>query len=678
MGSKGFCLGVLLLVGVSAVLGQGRRIVLLEEATNASCPPCAANNPNLQAFFESNFGTVVSVRYHAWWPGADPMYSLNQADNTSRIQYYSINGVPNYLMDGVNYGVPSDPGAMTAIMRERLQSPHLADITVGYDWSDSNVVKVDVTLIGRETVNQTGLTLYTAIIERRVVYATPPGTNGERDFPDVMRQMFPDHNGIPVSSLTAGDTLRYSFLTYYDTIFTPPDWRNEDLAVVSWLQSNTTREVLQANISLPTYEIEYDGTPGELMEADHIYSKRHVIRNRNLVPIDLLVVARAASLPNGWSYQLLHEGSPVDSIVATVDPGDSLVVGLSIATGSSAGSVKVKVLAVNRDDPYGYGSSVEHFGVVPSGPVLFVDDDGGEDSERLYSSAFDSAGIAFTTMEPADLAYVADKLGTAQFTALFWNVGWGFPAFVPSDVSYMKNFLDAGGNLYIAGQDIGWDIFDGSGSSAFAAARDFYTDYLAARYVSDDAGGTSMTGVAGDVVTDGLAFTLSVPYAAYPEEIAPQSGKNAVNILRYDNGRYGAVRNDGGTYKTVYLGIGLEQIAQPSQRNLLVRRVLEWFGITTGVGPDNEGKPLAYSLDQNYPNPFNPTTEISYTIAEAGHVTLKVYDMLGREVETLVNEGQHPGRYLVTFDAARAATGVYFYRLSSGRFTSVKRMVMMK
>jgi hypothetical protein len=672
MARKGLCLGVLLLVGVSAVFGQGRRIVLLEEATNASCPPCAANNPNLQAFVESNFGTVISVRYHAWWPGTDPMYTDNTTENSARIQYYSINGVPNYLMDGVNYGVPSDPGAMAAIMRERLQSPHVADIDIRAI-IDSDSVRVNLTLVGRGNVTQSSLTLYTAVIERMVVFVSPPGTNGETVFPDVMRKMLPAAAGISVSSLTTGDTLRY-------TLSTPvsPGWRREDLAVVSWLQSNATLEVLQANINMPTHEIEFDGEPGELMEPDHVYTKRHVIHNRNIVPIDLRVVADAASLPNGWSYQLLYEGSPVDSILATVDPGDSLVADLSIAAGSTPGSVKVKVLAVNRDDPYGYGSSVEHFGVIPSGPVLFVDDDGGADAENLYYAAFDSAGISFTSIEPADLVYVADKLGVAQFSALFWNVGWGFPAFVASDISYMQNFLDAGGNLFIAGQDIGWDVYDGSGSSGFAAARNFYAGYLAARYVNDDAGGTSMTGIGGDVVSDGLAFTLSVPYAPYPEEIAPQSGKNAVNILRYDNGKYGAVRHDGGTYKTVYLGVGLEQIAQPLQRNLLVKRVLEWFGITTGIDAEDDGIPAEYALDQNYPNPFNPSTEISYAIAQRGRVTLTVYDMLGREVGALVNEVQSPGRYQVTFDAARVATGVYFYRLTSGTFTSIKKMIMMK
>jgi hypothetical protein len=672
MGRNAFCLGVLLLAGVSVLLGQGRRIVLLEEATNASCPPCAASNPNLQAFVRSNFGNVVTVRYHAWWPGTDPMYSHNQTENTNRIQYYSINGVPNYLMDGVNCGVPSDPASMAAIARQRLQSPHVADIGIQAAF-DADSVRVQVTLIGQGTVTQSSLSLYTAVIERMVVFAAPPGNNGEKVFPDVMRKMLPAATGISVPSLKAGDTLRYTLSTAVS-----PVWRRDDLAVVSWLQSNATMEVVQANINMPTTTVEYDGEPGGLMEPNHVYTKQHVIHNRNSVPMSLRVAAEATRLPDGWSYQLLYQGSPVDSIIANLDPGDSLVTDLSIAAGSTPGSVKVKVLAVNRDDPYGYGTSVEHFGVIPSGPVLFVDDDGGADSENLYYAAFDSAGISFTSIETADLVAVADKLGIAQFSALFWNVGWGFPAFVPSDVSYMQNFLDAGGNLFIAGQDIGWDVYDGGGSSGFAAARDFYAGYLAARYVSDDAGGTSMTGIAGDVVSDGLAFTLSVPYAPYPEEIAPQSGKNAVNILRYDNGKYGAVRHDGGTYKTVYLGVGLEQIAQPLQRNLLVKRILEWFGITTGIGAEDDGIPAEYALDQNYPNPFNPSTEISYAIAQRGRVTLTVYDMLGREVGALVNEVQSPGRYQITFDAARVATGVYFYRLTSGTFTSIKKMIMMK
>jgi len=88
--------------------------------------------------------------------------------------------------------------------------------------------------------------------------------------------------------------------------------------------------------------------------------------------------------------------------------------------------------------------------------------------------------------------------------------------------------------------------------------------------------------------------------------------------------------------------------------------------------------PNYYSLKQNYPNPFNPSTKISYTIPKAGDVQLKVYDMLGREVATLVNETKQPGIYAVDFNASNLASGIYFYRIQSGDFTAVKKMVLVK
>jgi hypothetical protein len=107
------------------------------------------------------------------------------------------------------------------------------------------------------------------------------------------------------------------------------------------------------------------------------------------------------------------------------------------------------------------------------------------------------------------------------------------------------------------------------------------------------------------------------------------------------------------------------------------------------IYPLTEGQPLAvgntgssvpdkYSLSQNYPNPFNPTTNIKYQIANNGFVTLKVYDILGNEVATLVNEKKSAGYYEVTFDASNYPTGVYFYKLTTDNFTETKKMLMIK
>lgn len=89
-------------------------------------------------------------------------------------------------------------------------------------------------------------------------------------------------------------------------------------------------------------------------------------------------------------------------------------------------------------------------------------------------------------------------------------------------------------------------------------------------------------------------------------------------------------------------------------------------------------QPIEYSLSQNYPNPFNPSTTISYSISKDGLVTLKVYDILGKEVLTLINEVQSAGTKNITFDASELSSGVYYYQLVSGEFTSIKKLILMK
>ena len=108
------------------------------------------------------------------------------------------------------------------------------------------------------------------------------------------------------------------------------------------------------------------------------------------------------------------------------------------------------------------------------------------------------------------------------------------------------------------------------------------------------------------------------------------------------------------------------------------------LGVTASVGTGSNAVPLAYTLRQNYPNPFNPSTTISYQLSELSHVTLTVYDVLGREVETLANGVKQAGQYTAVWNAARYASGVYFYRLqassvnSAASFTNIRKMVLVK
>lgn len=106
---------------------------------------------------------------------------------------------------------------------------------------------------------------------------------------------------------------------------------------------------------------------------------------------------------------------------------------------------------------------------------------------------------------------------------------------------------------------------------------------------------------------------------------------------------------------------------------------------------DNDGKykyssilelkfnlPQKFVLEQNYPNPFNPSTIIGYSIPKTSNVSLKIYDVLGRNVATLVNKVQEKGSYRVSFDASQLSAGVYYYRLEAGEFSSIKKMLLIK
>ncbi|MBI5663026.1 MAG: T9SS type A sorting domain-containing protein [Ignavibacterium album] len=119
--------------------------------------------------------------------------------------------------------------------------------------------------------------------------------------------------------------------------------------------------------------------------------------------------------------------------------------------------------------------------------------------------------------------------------------------------------------------------------------------------------------------------------------------------------------------------------------NAILQGVMDYMNIPTSVDYKNEFVSKNFMLEQNYPNPFNPTTKIRFTIpaltpslSQRERVILKVYDILGNEVATLVNEEKEPGYYEVEFNAEQLSSGIYFYRLQVGNYTQTKKMILLR
>jgi len=106
--------------------------------------------------------------------------------------------------------------------------------------------------------------------------------------------------------------------------------------------------------------------------------------------------------------------------------------------------------------------------------------------------------------------------------------------------------------------------------------------------------------------------------------------------------------------------------------------VIKTASLTMGINENGTTTPDRYELHQNEPNPFNPVTNINYDIPKNSFVKLVVYDLLGKEIKTLVNENKTSGRYSVSFNGLNLPSGVYLYRLETDNFTDVKKMLMIK
>ena len=111
------------------------------------------------------------------------------------------------------------------------------------------------------------------------------------------------------------------------------------------------------------------------------------------------------------------------------------------------------------------------------------------------------------------------------------------------------------------------------------------------------------------------------------------------------------------------------RVYNPAQDTLLALEI---------INRHNQQQPESFAISQNYPNPFNPSTTLKYGIPKESYITLKVYDILGREVATLVNKQQKAGYYEVDWNAANNSSGIYFYRIQAGDFAETKKMILMK
>lgn len=223
---------------------QHNRRVLIEEFTNASCPPCAANNPGFNSRIDANIAKLTPIKYQTDWPGYDPMNEQNPSEVQTRVTYYGVTGVPNARQNGTfeiaspltAFNATGIDAAYNNLTPVTINLTH--QLTAGYDSILVNVeVKSDAALTG-------GLRLHVAVIEEEILFDAPPGSTNEKEFSYVMRKMLPNASGTTTGDFAAGETKTYSFVWPIAYAY-----NLNEVAAAAFLQNNDTKEVFQSALS---------------------------------------------------------------------------------------------------------------------------------------------------------------------------------------------------------------------------------------------------------------------------------------------------------------------------------------------------------------------------------------------------------------------------------------------
>lgn len=244
----------------------------------------------------------------------------------------------------------------------------------------------------------------------------------------------------------------------------------------------------------------------------------------------------------------------------------------------------------------------------------------------------------------------------------------------------LKNWLNAGGptdkrKLAMIGADLGYNY-----SRTGSAALDTTLAHQMLRFVYRLDNANLQGSITGEAVNTGQVFAYNTGVGGFwPDGCLPRTAAGVSVLYRYT----GRTANDSvagiGYNTTGYISACLFQDPRYFSGTFgpVLRSLLQYSTITDVRNLSVE-VPGDFALMQNFPNPFNPVTSIRFSIPRQVNVSLKIYDILGREVTTLVNEVKQAGTYEITWDASSVASGVYFYRFIAGEFRDVRKMMVLK
>ena len=612
-----------------AAFGQNR-LVLVEHFTQASCGPCASQNPALKTLLDANATKVVALKYQTSWPGVDPMNAANPTEAAARVQYYGVTGVPNSVMDGSG---PGSPGTIvtTTTINNRYNTAAPLNLSASHQWTagyDSIQIGVYVANAGTATVASGAagsLKLHVAVIEEDINYPSAPGSNGETVFYQVMRKMVPDASGTTMAdSWTAGQTQMFVF-----KVAAPSYLANlNKVAVVAFIQDNSNKSVLNAarttvqtiaglpDVGLNAFTA---ATPGL---CNGTTTPMVTIKNEGSLAITSASVAYAINggtpVSQNWTGSLSAGATAVVSFPQVTLPAgtNSLVATVSSPNGTgdvngmnnmSAPLIAAVLNNTPTPAPYSEGMESTSFNSIPAGHVL------------LYNTA---TKPLVTVVSKAQVNGLPQELGgygqsTKSLMVDFFTMQSGAQA---SIITPKVSGITANHKLYFnhayasyAGEADGLKVFVSSNCGAT------WTNVY-------DKSGTALATAA-----NSTSRFFPQPTQWYPNTISLSQYAGQELIVKFEcNSAYG--------------------------NNLW----LDNFWINTAALGEEEIQAAQAKL---YPNPARDAVKVSLQVSEAGEALVEVINLNGQTV-IAQTASVEAGMQSIDLHVADLANGVYTVKIA--------------
>lgn len=660
-------------------MAQAPKYALFEHFTNASCGPCAAQNPGFKStILTPNPGTVRHIAYHTVWPGVDPMNALNPVPVADRVLYYGVQGVPDVVRMGTDARSPSGFSQMDVDDVISTTSP----IEIKVNRADSgtfSVAQIEVKTVGQ--VAASNLKLRVAVIERTINYATAPGNNGEKDFENVMRAMLPDAGGTTINLAPVGQSVTFDFNFNHNAA-----WNMNEIAIIAFIQSETDKAVLNVGSTFDPVAVITNNGPVVLAASQGNPSVFQLTATNNSNQMDTFNVVFNKTQPNGWLANYTVNGmtfpgnaqiiaNPFQTVTASINVTPSAVKGLgeyelevTSRLQPTKPAWKIKVYALNP-----YNNLLIHSAAVAS-----------MGNATTWASAFtnglNAIGANYTEIKSdvATRAYLDNAVNGVN--TIWYNAGWTFPFTTDSLAAEMSNLMKDGGNVFISGQDIAWETFDPQSTSTSPAKVNLLNNGFKVGYVNDGSSANSrLTPFTTDPIFAAVGQATISPFYGptnfFPDELSVQTGGVPIFYYNTNQNKIGGVRTNLSGYKSIYIAPGMEMLSNAASsviRDSIISKSYQWFnGIISGTKFDA----AMAQLNQNYPNPATDFTRITLPVNnEKG--TLTITDVTGRTVKSVITTA---GSTFIELSVSDLAPGTYQYSWSStSTNTATQKMVVVR